>query len=114
MEFGQYMRTGLHLRFVAETPEKQQEGLMRQPPLSPNEGALFVYPELAGRRFWNKNVGFPIDVGFFDSQRKLTTVETLDADQEESIEHEAQYVLEAPRGFFVGTQRGASLDDLIQ
>ena len=114
MEFGQYMTTGLHLRFVAETPEKQRNGLMHQPPLSPNEGALFVYPELAERRFWNKNVGFPIDVGFFDEERRLVNVETLDAGQEDGVGHDAQYVLEAPRGFFIGTQRGASLDDMIQ
>lgn len=105
----------IKLRFVADTPIKRCKGLMFQEPLQPNEGALFVfnYPTKSG--FWNKNVSFPIQIGFFDKNRKLIGVEKLEAYQEKSIGPTSEYLyaLEVPNGFFNDIRFGTSLDNLI-
>ena len=112
-DFTNFMHDRLNLRFIAKTGKEQRLGLMGQEPLSPSEGALFVYPEPTDLRFWNRNVSFPIDVGIFDAEKRLVSVGQLDAHQEEGIGHFGQFALEAPRGFFSGIKTGTHLDELV-
>lgn len=113
-EFRDFMQDRLKLRFIAKTDKEQRLGLMGQPPLLPNEGALFVYSSPSSLRFWNRNVDFPIDVGFFGPDKQLLSVGQLDAHQEEGIEHFGQFALETSRGFFSGIKKGTHLDELAE
>lgn len=105
----------LSLRFVAQTPRDRFRGLMHQQPLAPNEGALFVYNMPTKGTFWNKNVDFPIQIGFFDQQRKLIAIRRLEAQQRESVgpNKEYRYALETSDGFFNSIPEGTLLDSLI-
>ena len=94
--------TKLNLRFIATTPGDRFKGLMNQAPLKGNEGALFVFGQTKLGSFWNKNVSFPIDVGFFDKEGKLINIEHLDAHQRSPVfgNRAYKYVVEAPEGWF--------------
>ena len=106
---------GRILRFVAETPQERFRGLMYQPPLAPREAALFVYDAPTKGTFWNKNVDFPIQIGFFDQQRKFIAVKRLERQQLESVgpNQEYRYALETSDGFFDGIPEGTLLDSLF-
>ena len=90
-------------------------GLMHQKPLAPNEVALFIYDVPTKSRFWNRNVHFPIQIGFFDQQHKLIDIKHLDARQEEGIgpNKTYRYALETADGFFNNIPLGTLLDDII-
>jgi len=114
MEFKNWLSDDkLSLRFIASTPQELSRGLMHQDPLKSNEGALFVYPKPVDGRFWNKNVSFPIDVGFFDEDKRLIDVRRLEAGQEEAVGSSKpfQFVLEAPEGYF--RNKNGTLDQFI-
>lgn len=113
--FFESLQKQLKLRFVATTPQERAEGLMNQPPLEPNEAALFVYETPAKGTFWNKNVTFPIDIGFFGADKKLIDIGHLEAQQEEQIgcKEEFAFALEVPVGFFTLRDVGKSLNEFI-
>ena len=92
----------LNIRFTATSPNDQMRGLMRQSKLKTNEGALFIFGEPKSGNFWNKNVSFPIDVGFFDAKGKLLNVEKLMEEQRSPVfgAGEYKYVIEANLGWF--------------
>ena len=88
---------------------------MHQRLLAPNEGALFIYDLPTKSHFWNKNVDFPIQIGFFDQDHKLFDVKHLDAKQTESVGPHKYYcyALETSDGFFDDIPQGTLLDSLI-
>jgi uncharacterized membrane protein (UPF0127 family) len=59
---------------VAETHEKQALGLMFRDRLEENHGMLFVFPGEAMRSFWMKNTRIPLDIFYFNEERRLVSV----------------------------------------
>ncbi len=59
---------------LAETSEKQALGLMFRDRLDENRGMLFLFPGEARRSFWMKNTRIPLDIFYFDAQRRLVSV----------------------------------------
>jgi uncharacterized membrane protein (UPF0127 family) len=104
----------LNLRFAATDDDSRSKGLMHQCPLS-KECALFEFPHLVKTTFWNKNVSFPIDLGFFDQKKRLVDFNHLNSNQEEHVgcKRPFQYVLEVPRGYFEPSHLGRELSDFI-
>ncbi|MCK9458448.1 MAG: DUF192 domain-containing protein [Proteobacteria bacterium] len=113
--FFESIQKRVHLRFVATTGPEHAQGLMHQEPLKHNEGALFVYEAPSKSKFWNKNVNFPIEIGFFDINKKLVDIRQLQANQTQEIgcKQEFVYALEVSTGFFSQKDIGKSLDDFI-
>jgi len=65
-------------RFSAElaTNEAAREhGLMMRTALAPDHGMLFVFPDTAPRGFWMKNTLIPLDILYFDADRKLVSAQ---------------------------------------
>ncbi|BFI97110.1 MAG: DUF192 domain-containing protein [Rhodanobacter sp.] len=63
-------------RFTAElaTHEADREhGLMMRTSLAPDHGMLFVFPDTALRGFWMKNTLIPLDILYFDADRRLVS-----------------------------------------
>jgi uncharacterized membrane protein (UPF0127 family) len=64
---------------VASTPISLMKGYQNEENPPPNnEGMLFVYPKPAELSFWMKNVSFPLDIMFFDSDKNLVEYATMD------------------------------------
>lgn len=56
---------------VARTPQEYALGLMFRRKLPADRGMLFPYDEEGWRSFWMKNTLIPLDILFFDGERRL-------------------------------------------
>ncbi len=89
----------------AETPEKQEKGLMGRASLNSNSGMLFIFPEEKRRQFWMSETLIPLDVLFIDSNGRINEITTLQPCSETSAcpiysSHEpARYTIEVNAGF---------------
>lgn len=59
---------------IADTPEKQEKGLMFVKELPENEGMLFVFEQDEEQAFWMKNTLIDLDIVFIGSDRRVTSV----------------------------------------
>ncbi len=53
----------------------REHGLMMRTSLAADHGMLFVFPDTAPRGFWMKNTLIPLDILYFDAQRKLVSAQ---------------------------------------
>ncbi len=87
---------------LARTPEEQERGLMFRKELGPAQGMLFVFPRAEVRRFWMRNTYIPLDMLFFDEQRRVVGIEENTVPHDErgrGPDEPARYVLEVPGGY---------------
>lgn len=61
--------------YVADSIEKQTQGLSGVEKLGLNEGMIFTYQNEGERVFWMKDMNFPIDILWFDEGNNLVHVE---------------------------------------
>ncbi len=91
---------------IAETPSELRRGLMYREGLSPNSGMLFIFEYEDKYGFWMKNMKFPIDIIWIDSDLKVVDIKkNAEPCIEEPCEtyypsDRARYVLEVPAGYF--------------
>lgn len=103
---------------LATTPGQWARGLMFRERLSPGSGMFFIFPRDEHRTFWMKNVRFPLDIIFLDSDyviRKIYRSASPCAAEPCERYHSgvpARYVLEAPGGFCVryGAREGQKVE----
>lgn len=107
--------------YTAKTPEERTKGLTLLPnQLGKDEGMLFIFDEPSDPAFWNRGVNYPIDVAFFDNERKLISISHLAANQEASVScltDHPKYVIETNYGWFQRnniSQPGTWLRDIIE
>ena len=60
---------------VAVTPEEQSKGLSIKEDLQENEGMIFPYKEPKVLAFWMKDMKFPIDILWLDSDKRVVHIE---------------------------------------
>lgn len=102
---------------IADSPAEYQKGLMFREPLKANEGMIFVFTNEEKRSFWMKNVFFPIDIIFINSEKKVVDIKssfypcTKDP-CEIYTSKPAKYVLEVPRGFV--EKHEVNVGDLVE
>ena len=95
----------------------RERGLMMRTELAADHSMLFVFPEDDQRWFWMKNTLIPLDILYFDGQRKLVSVQAnvppCKADPCPSYPSDlpARYVLELAGGTAarIGVQVGDEL-----
>lgn len=89
---------------VADTPVLQERGLSGRKSLASNEGMFFEFPEPTKVGFWMKDMLFPIDIIWFDENRRIVDVwknaSPISYPQVVAPRVNAQYVIEVPDGFF--------------
>ncbi len=59
---------------VADTPEKQERGLMFVTDLPENKGMIFVFDKNQELAFWMKNTLIDLDMVFIDANKTVTSV----------------------------------------
>ena len=110
-----------HARYttqVATTDESRAYGLMDRVTMPADSAMLFVFRHAAPRWFWMKNTKIPLDILFFDAQRKLVAMQLdalpckADPCKVYPSDKPAQYVLELAAGTAqrLGLHEGAQLD----
>ena len=61
---------------TALAPSERERGLMNRDTLAPNEGMLFVFPEVKDHAFWMKNTRIPLDMIFINAEDSVVAVES--------------------------------------
>lgn len=59
---------------LAIDSETQALGLMFREEMADDHGMLFIFPSDGMRSFWMKNTRIPLDIFYFDSEKKLVSV----------------------------------------
>ena len=110
---------------VADTPQKQEKGLMFVKDLPENKGMLFVFNQEEEQAFWMKNTLIDLDIIFIGADKKVNSVEpevphsytyTPDDEVAYSLGY-GQYVLElasktaAKHGVTAGAPLGFTVPD---
>src|SRR3989344_4148201 len=89
---------------VADTPELQEKGLSGRTSLESNGGMLFIFPKPGFYGFWMKDMKIPIDIIWFDANRRIVDVWENATPESYPKVHTpvvpAQYVLEVGTGYF--------------
>ena len=88
---------------VADTPEKQERGLMFRQSMPDNEGMLFVFKEPHEMGFWMRNTLIPLDIAFVGSDAIILNIHQAKP-LDDSINYRsagaAKYVIETNQGWF--------------
>lgn len=80
---------------IADTPEKQEKGLMGRKSLPEDQGMLFIYDEPQDLSYWMKDTLISLDIIFIDDDMEVVSVKQGQPMSEEPItEDDVQYVLE--------------------
>lgn len=91
---------------IADTEDTQAKGLSGNKGLLPNEGMLFKFQKPGFYGFWMKDMLFPIDIIWFDAERRIVDVwEDATPDSYPKLSTPlapSQFVLEVPSGYFAG------------
>lgn len=96
---------------IADTPEKQKQGLMGRESLPKDQGMLFVYDEPQKVSYWMKDTTIPLDIIFIDDDMEVQSVrEGKPMSEEPIIEEGIQYVLEVNKGSGIEEGDWLSLD----
>lgn len=85
---------------VADTPQKQQLGLMHRKSMPPDRGMLFVFDDERERSFWMKNTHIPLDIIYVDAEGKVVSIKPMEPLDETSVPSDgpAKYAVELNRG----------------
>lgn len=90
---------------LADTPELRERGLMFRRELATDAGMLFIHDEMSPVAYWMKNTYIPLDILYFDDEKKLVSAQlnVLPCGEQAqcpiySSAGPAQYVLEVNAG----------------
>jgi uncharacterized membrane protein (UPF0127 family) len=101
---------------VAFTFENRAQGLMFRESLGPNEGMLFVFPQVEKHCMWMKNTLIPLSVAFLDEKGGIVSIADMQPQTETShcAAAPARFALELTRGWFAqkGLKAGARIQGL--
>ncbi|MEH6421376.1 DUF192 domain-containing protein [Pseudomonas sp. CGJS7] len=58
---------------IAKTREERQRGMMFRDEMALDHGMVFLHETEAPQAYWMKNTRIPLDILYFDAQRRLVT-----------------------------------------
>ncbi|MCX7554250.1 DUF192 domain-containing protein [Marinicella sp. S1101] len=59
---------------LADDAQSRAMGLMYRKEMADSEGMLFIFPDSKPRAFWMKNTLIPLDILYFDQNRRLVSI----------------------------------------
>lgn len=86
---------------LALTDDQRQKGLMYRRELAPNNGMLFIFPDVRSRSFWMRNTYIPLDIIFLKPDGSIINIvsnATPETDTPRSSSGPAKAVLEIAGG----------------
>ena len=99
---------------VAQTPDKEQQGLMFRRSMADTLGMLFIFNTEEQQSFWMKNTYISLDIIYVNANKQIVSIsQNCKPLSEESIPSEgnAKYVVEVNAGYAAKT--GLKKDDKI-
>ncbi|OQA32951.1 MAG: hypothetical protein BWY57_01566 [Betaproteobacteria bacterium ADurb.Bin341] len=101
---------------VAADQENRMRGLMNRRSMAPQQGMLFVFPEIGRHCMWMRNTYIPLSVAFLDQEGRIVNIEDMQPQTEDNhcASRPARYALEMNLGWFSskGIKPGARLSGL--
>jgi uncharacterized membrane protein (UPF0127 family) len=96
---------------IADTPDRQQTGLMCRNALDPDAGMLFLFPTPTDGAFWMKNTLIPLAIAFINSNWRIVRIMEMPVAPDPTADDPGRfplydphmpyrYVLEVNTGFF--------------
>ncbi len=92
---------------LAQDVQSRRQGLAGRHHLAPDAGMLFVLPVTTRMTMWMKGCEIPLDVLFFDYNKRLINIHTMAVPSSGQLDHSlpkyssdkpAKYALEVPAG----------------
>ncbi len=102
---------------IAATSRARQRGLMGRSFLVPDEGMLFIYPDVAPRSFWMRDCLVSIDAAFLSTDGRILNVEEMEPEpgglglRSYPSAAPVRLVLEMPGGWF--RDHGVTVGDRV-
>jgi uncharacterized membrane protein (UPF0127 family) len=89
---------------VAADQNKRMQGLMQRRTMGPNQGMLFVFPQVARHCMWMRNTFLPLSVAFLDEEGRILNIEDMQPQTENNhcATGPARFALEMNIGWFAG------------
>lgn len=87
---------------VADTPSKQERGLMFRTKIAENEGMIFLFKASSKLTFWGENTYVPLDIAFVSDENKIVEISSISPMSRRAVksQKECKIAIEANFGFF--------------
>lgn len=87
---------------IADTPEKQQLGLMHRKTLPENSGMIFVYSHDSRKSFWMKNTSIPLSIAYIAKDGTIKEIYDMEPFSKRTTDSKfsVRYALEVNKGAF--------------
>lgn len=87
---------------IADTPEKQQLGLMHRKTLPENSGMIFVYSRDSRKSFWMKNTSIPLSIAYIAKNGTIKEIYDMEPFSKRTTDSKfsVRYALEVNKGAF--------------
>lgn len=87
---------------IADTPSKQQRGLMFVNKLGEDDGMLFKFDYPQNLRFWGVNTYIPLSIAFISTENKIKKIDFISpfSDKVVNSEDDCNMAIEANYDFF--------------
>jgi len=98
---------------IADTPKKQQLGLMHRKSMPQDRGMIFVFEDERERSFWMKNTLIPLDIVYADAAGKVVSIKQMKPLDETGISSDgpAKYAVELNQG--AARRAGVATGDVL-
>lgn len=98
---------------IADTPSRQEQGLMFRHSLDSDAGMLFKFSNPQVLNFWGLNTYIPLDIAFVSPENKIVKIENIRpfCMSPVSSESDCKFAIEANMGFF--SKNGVTEGDMV-
>lgn len=102
---------------VANRMATRTSGLMFRREMAPDNGMLFVFPDIDQRYFWMKNTLIPLSIAFIDEKGTILNILEMPPETEQTFPSKgpAKFALEMNTGWFAkaGIKEGDKVDGIL-